>query len=514
MNYTLFQDFKKMINQFLKFGIAVALILMSAVSANSQITVSQTNSHYLVYKNKPVTLITSDHHYGAIIDLDFDFVKYLNYLADNGLNLTRIYPGGMFEPPDKYLPGNPLGPRQGRQLLPWAKSDQPGANPLLAEPGKQSFKFDLDKWDPDYFGRLKAFLKLTREKDIIVEIPFFNGMYADCWPLMTMYHGNNIQNIGQYEMKDCGLFTTMNWLNKDVIKYQKEYIKKIVTELNEFDNLIFDICDEPSLQGLPDGSIIIRPDSIISPWINAMKDAFVQAEEPLPKKHLLGQTVQNLSPDLSDQQWCMWLPAEYVSPAEKALKFDYARNKPIINVETNYFGMSLTKSSYSADAVRLEGWWFMLGGGAGIINLNGEFYHGNETGGEITQTQIVPQKKILREFMNSLNLNGLSRFTNFNIAADGIVSNGISESGKQYAIYLFHGTSDNEWGCSFVPKPGNYGDTLTINSVPASAYKVEWIDPSSGALKGSESLNWEGGNLKLSTPPYTLDIALRLKKVN
>jgi hypothetical protein len=255
--------------QFLYFGIAVTFILMTIGCGNSPLKVCPVNPHYLFYKDKPVVLITSDHHYGAIVDMDFDFDKYLEYLSGNGMNLTRIYPGGMFEPTDKYLAGNPLGPKQGRQLLPWAKSGQTGANPLLAEPGKPSFKYDLDKWNPEYFARLKAFVKLARGKDIFVEIPFFNGMYADCWPLMAMYHTNNIQNIGQYESKDCGLFTTLNNQNLDVIKFQKEYIKKIVTELNEYDNVIFDICDEPSLQGLPDGSIVLRPDSIIAGRRNA-----------------------------------------------------------------------------------------------------------------------------------------------------------------------------------------------------------------------------------------------------
>lgn len=498
--------------QFLKYGIAVALILMTTAYANSQVKVCPANPHYFFYKGKPLVLITSDHHYGAIIDMDFDYVKYLDYLADNSLNLTRIYPGGMFEPPDKYLAGNPLGPRAGRQLLPWAKSDQPGANPLLAESGKPSFRYDLDKWNPAYFARLRAFVELAGKKDIIVEIPFFNGMYADCWPLMAMYHSNNIQNIGHYEMKDCGLYTTTNSQNQEIIKYQKAYIRKIVTELNGYDNLIFDICDEPSLQGLPDGSIIVHPDSIIISWINAMKDAFVQAEESLPKKHLLGQTVQNLSPDLSDKQWCMWLPAEYVAPAEKALKLDYSRNKPIVDVETNYYGTSLTKFAYTADAVRLEGWWFMLRGGAGIINLNGKFFRGQESGDLITRTQIVPQKKILKDFMNNLDLNGLSLFTDFKVASSMTSSNGIAESGKQYAIYLFHAAPDKEWGCSFVPEQGKYCDTLTINTVPAGTYVAEWIDPVSGSVKSSVRLNHKEGNLKLVTPVYPLDIVLRINK--
>ena len=141
-----------MIKQFLKSFLAFVLVLLPASSLKSQVTVSKINPHYLFYQNKPIILITSDHHYGAVIDLDFNFVKYLTYLSDNGLNLTRIYPGGMFEPSDKYLPGNPLGPRPGRQLLPWLKSGQQGANSKLAEPGKPSFKYDLDKWNPEYFA--------------------------------------------------------------------------------------------------------------------------------------------------------------------------------------------------------------------------------------------------------------------------------------------------------------------------------------------------------------------------
>jgi len=493
-------------------GITFIFFMMTIACNNAPIQVCPANPHYFFYKGKPIVLITSDHHYGAVIDKDFDFIRYLEYLASNNMNLTRIYPGGMFEPTDKYLPGNPLGPLPGRQLLPWAKSNQTGANPLLTESGQPSYKYDLDKWNPEYFVRLKAFVELARKKDIIVEIPFFNGMYSDCWPLMAMYHGNNIQNVGQYEAKDCGLFTTTDSSNQAVINYQKAYIKKITIELNEYDNLIFDICDEPSLQGLPDGSIIINPDSVILPWINAMTEAYLQAEESLPKTHLLGQTVQNLSPDLSNEPWCKWLAAEYIKPAEKALNLNYKNNKPIINVESNYFGSSLTKNAYTVDAVRIEGWWFMLGGGAGSINLNGEYYRGHETGGVNTQSQITPQKKVLKEFMNNLDLTGLSRFTNFSGIPKDAFSNALAENGKQYALYIFHGAYEGEWGAHFMPKPGNYRDTLTLNAIPAGVLFVEWIDPASGAVKGSESLTWAGGNLQVITPPYPIDIALWIGK--
>ncbi len=493
--------------------LAIAIVYMLTVACNnSSVRVCHDNNHYFYYRGKPLVLITSDHHYGAVIDRDFDYVKYLNYLAENGMNLTRIYPGAMFEPPDKYLSGNPLGPQQGRQLLPWVKSDQPGANPLLAEPGQISYKYDLDKWNNTYFDRLKNFVELAQQKDIIVEIPFFNGMYNDCWPLMAMYHQNNIQNIGGYEDKDCGLFTSADIRNKDVMKYQKNYIKKITTELNRFNNLIYDISDEPSLQGLPGGSCIFLPDSQVLPWIREMKEAFLQAEESLPKRHLLGQTVQNLSPDCSNESWCQWLPTEYVKPAENALRINYKNNKPLVDVESNYYGISLTKNDYNVDAVRLEGWWFMLGGGAGCINLNGDFFRGHELGSINTQSYIVPQRKVLKDFMNSLDLEGLSRYTDFNGTPSDAFCNILAENGKQYALYIFHGTYEGEWGANFIPESGNFRDTVALNKIPAGNYTLEWIDPASGSLRKSEKLKCTGEKLVIMTPEYSLDLAMKMQK--
>lgn len=490
-------------------GTFLAILFFTSACKQSGIEISK-NPHYFSYHGKPVVLITSDHHYGAVIDQDFDYEKYLKYLAQNGMNLTRIYPGGMFETPDKYINGNPLGPLPGRQLLPWAKSDQPGANPLLAEVGKPSFKFDLDKWNTEYFTRLKAFVKLANKLDIIVEIPFFNGMYNVCWPLMAMNRNNNIQNIGNYEADECGLFTTNDIRNQDVIKYQKEYVKKITTELNGFDNVIFDICYEPSLQGLPDGNCKINADSMVIPWINAMADAFIQTEKSLPNKHILGQTVQSQSPDLSGETWCNWLPTEYVILAENALTLNYSNNKPLVNVESNYFGCSLSKNPYTADAVRLEGWWYMLSGGAGCINLNGEYFRGHETGGEITQKQIVPQRKALINFMNQLDLNGLTQFTNFSGTPDSAFCKALAKPGKQYALYLFHASFEDGWGAHFTPQPGNYLDTLVLNKIPAGNYLKEWIDPISGKVISSEKLNWKGGNMPLITPRYRIDLAFLL----
>jgi len=484
---------------------ALLLFVMSAAASAEPISVCPSNPHYFQYKGKPILLITSDHHYGAVIDRDFDFAKFLNYLADNGMNLTRIYPGGYFETPDEFLKGNPLGPLPGRQILPWARSTQAGAHPDLAEPGRPSYRFDLDKWNPEYFARLKAFVELARQMDIIVEVAFFNQMYEVSWPMMPLFHRNNINNVGRYEGKDFWLFSTADPRNTDVMERQKAYIAKITRELNGYDNVIFDICDEPELWQ-PAGTNVV-------PWIIAMKDAFLGAESKLPKKHLLGQTVRGgASPTLSSESWNEWLPTEYITYAEQALAGDYVWNKPIVVVETAWYNALKLDNGYKdVDSVRLETWEFMVGGGAGHINLNGEYYHGQETGGTDTHTGIVPQKKVLRDFMNSFDYIRMRQVTDFSIPS-GARATALGENGKQYALYIFHAQLKN--GCFWVGTPGNYQDEITLNTVPAGTYKMEWIDPATGAVKQRETRQHVGAKLVAKTPVYSMDLALRIRRAD
>jgi hypothetical protein len=488
---------------------AAALLLLGGAAGGEPIRVLASNPHYFARDGKPIVLVTSDHHYGAVIDADFDFARYLDYLAASGLNLTRIYPGAMFEVPDKYVAGNPLGPRPGRQILPWARSEATGAHPALAEPGQPSRRLDLDRWNPDYFARLKAFVDLAARKGVVVEVALFNGMYADSWPLMAFYHGNNVQGVGRYEADECGLFTTRSARNEDVVRYQKAYEAKIATELNAWDNVIYDLCDEPLLQGRPDGSIVTLAEADVVPWLHAMRDAFLEAEAPLPKKHVLGQTVQSLSPDLSGEPWCAWLPTEYVRAATAALEKNYAARKPLVNVESDYFGPGLVKP-YTVDDVRVEGWWFLLGGGAGVINLNGEFHRGQETGGPDTRDRIVPQRKVLKDFLEGFDLAGMTRFDGVSGVRAGAVASALAEPGEQYAVYVFHARGDGQWGAHFVATPGTWRDTLALARVPAGHYRLEWVDPVSGAVRASETLDWKGGDLTVTTPAYSIDVALRV----
>lgn len=49
------------------------------------------NPHYFLFRGKPVILIGSTEHYGAVMNLDFDYNVYLEEIAENGLNITRHF---------------------------------------------------------------------------------------------------------------------------------------------------------------------------------------------------------------------------------------------------------------------------------------------------------------------------------------------------------------------------------------------------------------------------------------
>src|SRR5882762_933902 len=244
----------------------LGMLLAQAIQTNP------VNPHYYLFKGNPTVLITSAEHYGAVINTAFDYVPYLDALKEHGLNYTRIYAGAMFETTDKFVTGNPLGPKPRDLIVPWARSEQQGY--LVG-----GNKFDLDRWDPAYFARLKDFLSKAAERGIVVEISFFNSQYSDTWPISPLYYENNIQGEGKCEWRDA---QTMK--HADLVRREEDYVRKITQEVNKFDNVILEICDEPS-------SIGTRVD-LAGPWVSDLLGVVRNTERDLPKKHLVAQEVE------------------------------------------------------------------------------------------------------------------------------------------------------------------------------------------------------------------------------
>jgi hypothetical protein len=162
----------------------------------------------------------------------------------------------------------------------------------------------------------------------------------------------------------------------------------------------------------------------------------------------------------------------------------------------------------------------MIGGLAGLIHLNSDFSTTNPTAaGTETISKILPQKRVLKNFIYSLDFIKMTKFNNFAVYDSDAVARAIAEQGEQYALYLFHGRRRVvEWpqGSNvdrFNINPGWYSDSVSLN-VPGGTFKVEWINPVSGDIIDTVLTKWKGGELMLRTPHYFFDIALRMTKMS
>src|ERR1700721_3463280 len=101
-------------------SLVIALLLVTEGGAEP-IKLPPSNPHYYSFNGQPAILITSAEHYGAVINLDFDYVAYLDALKAYGLNSTRIWPGALLEMGGGFTKDNTVGPTPDGTCAPWLR---------------------------------------------------------------------------------------------------------------------------------------------------------------------------------------------------------------------------------------------------------------------------------------------------------------------------------------------------------------------------------------------------------
>ena len=329
------------------------------------------NPRYLQYRGKPVLLITSAEHYGAVVNLDFDGVAYLETLQKEGFNYTRIFGGTYIEPVENIfgIEKNTLAPLPGRFLAPWEKEDG---------------LYDLERFSQAYLDRLTRFLGEAEQRGIIVELTLFTSIYAEgAWALSPLNAANN-RNLT--ETPD---FRRVNTLyNGGLKKVQEHYIRKLVRELNRFDNLFYEIQNEPwadngnlvAFVNEEDDEVFTRgwqkrveiANGVSLEWQAWVASVIREEESGLPKQHLIAQNIGNFAYDLEA------LPA-----GVSMVNFHYALPEAVTeNLKIGgVIGLDETGFMPHEDAVYLrQAWRFMLSGGGLYNNLDYSFTTGHERG--------------------------------------------------------------------------------------------------------------------------------------
>jgi hypothetical protein len=455
-------------------------LLVTAVVAAEPIRLHPESPHYFLFAGRPTVLITSGEHYGAVLNADFDYKRYLDTLHQDRLNLTRTFSGSYREVPGNFaIAHNTLAPVPGKFLAPWLQRDG---------------KFDLMKWDDAYFARLKSFVAYAARRGVVVELVLFCPLYEDSmWSVSPMNIRNNANGIGDVPRADV-----LALKNSRLTEVQDAMVRKIVSELRDFDNLYYEICNEPYFQG------------VTLAWQEHIAEIITATEASYKKKHLIAQNWSNGSKIIDKPNPLVNLYNFHYSRPPESVAMNWKLNRAIGNNETGFDG--------NVDATyRIQGWDFLMAGGALYNNLDYSFTVEHEDG-TFTPPATTPgggsvslrrQLRHLRAFfgeipfwqMQPVNVHG----------PDGATVRVLGQSGKLYAAYMHHGhiVKGRKPPYEVDAAPASRQIRLTL---PAGNYTAAWRDTRTGLNVKVEKVQATNEETVLTSPVYTEDIALLLRR--
>jgi hypothetical protein len=443
------------------------------------------NPHYFLFRGRPAVLITSTEHYGAVLNGDLNYLPYLDELQARKFNLTRTFAGTYREVPGSFgITENTLAPSVDKFVCPWARSAMPGA-------GDGGAKFDLEAWNPDYFARLKDFVAHAGRRGIVVELSLFCALYEDqLWAVNPMNPRNNLQGVGPSARAQA-----LELHDRRLTAVQDVLVRKLANELNGFDNLYFEICNEPYITGVP------------GDWQAHIAATLAEAEKTLPAQHLIAQNIANHAAKVEHPLRTVSIFNFHYATPPDTVDMNFGLRKALADDETGFRG--------KADIMyRTEAWEFLVAGGTIYDNLDYSFTVAHPNGTAVVTTSpggggppLRRQLHILKEFMDGLDFvhmhpdNGVIRGGTVQTSLTGTPARAeaatrvLAAPGKAYAIYVRGGTRAE-----------------LLLDLPAERYRAQWVDTRTGKVAKEEAFSHPGGHHTLVSPSYTEDIALRVTR--
>jgi hypothetical protein len=211
----------------------IALLPTLQLCAAEAIRLHPDNPHYFLFRGKPLVLLSASEHYGSVINRPFDFEQYLEDAAAHKMTMTRTFL--LFrEQQSARNPSSPCKPESPDYIAPF-----PRTGPEKALDGEPIY--DLDQWNPEYFDRLHRFLEAASRRGIVVELTVFSNTYApQVWALNPFRAENNKQHVGKVEWPEY-----LSLKEPELLRRQAAYARKVIDETSEYDNVYYEICNEP-----------------------------------------------------------------------------------------------------------------------------------------------------------------------------------------------------------------------------------------------------------------------------
>jgi hypothetical protein len=463
----------------------------NAPATNTPLALHPENPRYFLFRDQPAILVTSGEHYGALLNGEFDFETYFATLAADGFNLTRIFSGAYCEQIGAFkIERNTLAPAEGQLVAPWLRSDTPG----YANGGN---KFDLSQWNPDYFERLEALMKSASRHGIAVEFVFFCPFYRDdMWALSPLHPANHIDPLSA-PSKGNDIWSLDR--SGDFLGVQEKLVRKIVTALNGYDNLYYEICNEPYQRDLP------------MDWHDHIAELIVATEKNLPHRHLVSWNVANHG----DGEKAL---VREPHPAYSIFNFHYSNppdevannwhlKKPIGDNETGFDGQE--NRPY-----RTEAWEFLLAGGALFNHLDYSFAAGGHEDGSFSYPEKQPgggnatlrkQFAALKRLIEEFDIPKLAP-----VKVEELIVEGIPKGAR--ARVLAESTGDG-WLIYLSDCGGQDELRLSLKVPTIGVYLISWIDLDTGESFDQEQ-RLHGGKTPMVIDGYGTgeDLAIKLTR--
>ena len=128
------------------------------------------------------------------------------------------------------------------------------------------------------FQDLKDFVSEAGKRDIIVELDLFSNYYDSVqWKLSPLNSMNNINRIGN--IRDHKEVLSLK--DKELLDVQENMVRKIIHDLRDFDNLYYEVCNEPYFGD----TLALRQ------WEEHMTAVVVEAEKDFNFRSILFQII-------------------------------------------------------------------------------------------------------------------------------------------------------------------------------------------------------------------------------
>jgi hypothetical protein len=449
----------------------------------------------------------------------FDFEKYLDDAVNHKMTVTRTFL--LFrELQNARNPSSSCKPESPDYISPFPRTG-PG-NALDGE-----LLYDLDQWNPEYFDRLHRFLDAASRRGIVVELTLFSNAYADdIWALNPLRAENNKQNTEKIIWQDY-----LSLKHPELLRRQQAYARKIIQETSQYDNVYYEIANEPG-DGVPGHSSLEDIDAWQAEMARVVREELARLKRPhlisgvqagtymstkpqFPVGQSFSQQVFDIvnihpQPDI-DFDGHFYQLGDFMSKQlmlSEILRFlsdVYPQKKAVAIDEDNTAALYRDPMGWTIHRKRA---WTALLSGSHYDYIDFSINVGNEAGTPASRRQLRAWMQHLSEFMTSFDYvhSTLAPGWVQNLPAH-VVASGLSATDRDYVAYLADAREVTD------PTLGEAINGGVSLSLPAGHFEVSLYSPVTGEY--SPAILVDGGHpAMLALPSFQHDIVIRARRTD